>query len=80
MTCYWVQPRSEISVKGYGFFSFARNMWKIVGKNISKNLSGKYRRKRLDHAKPSTIDAIKPTSKKKRNSKNCRSNWLLDCK
>ena len=77
MTCYSVQPRSEISVKGYGFFSFARNMGKIVGKNISKNLSGKYRRKRLDHAKQSTIDAIKPTSKKKEIQKTAEATGYL---
>ena len=34
MTHYLIQPRGPVFVKGYGFFSFARNM----GKNISKNL------------------------------------------
>ena len=34
---YSVQPRDRIFAKGYGFLSFAKNM----GKNISKNLSGK---------------------------------------
>ena len=38
MTRYSVQPRYRIFVKGYGFLSFAKNM----GKNIRKNLSGKY--------------------------------------
>ena len=38
-------------------------MDKNIGKNISKNLSGKYRQKRLDHAKISATDAIK-TSKR----------------
>ena len=32
-----VQPRDRIFVKGYGFLSFARNMGKNAGKNISKN-------------------------------------------
>ena len=34
-------------------------MGKNIGKCISKNLSGKYSQKRLDHVKKSTIDAIK---------------------
>ena len=42
MTCYSVQPRDRIFVKGYGFLSFAKSMGKIICKNISKNLSGKY--------------------------------------
>ena len=43
--------RYSVFVKGYGFLSFAKNMVKIISKNISKNLSGKYSRKLLDHAK-----------------------------
>ena len=43
--------RYSVFVKGYGFSSFAKNMVKIISKNISKNLSGKYSRKLLDHAK-----------------------------
>ena len=39
---YSVQPRDRMFVKSYGFFSFAKNMGKIVGKNISENVSGKY--------------------------------------
>ena len=50
MRSYSVQPRDQIFVKGYGFFSFARNM----GKNIIKSLSSKYSQKLLDHAKQST--------------------------
>ena len=34
-------------------------MGKNNGKNISKNLSGKYSQKRLDHAKQSATDALK---------------------
>ena len=34
-----------------------------IGKNISKNLSGKYSRKVLDHAKQSVTNALKTTSK-----------------
>ena len=33
---YLVQLRDRIFVKGYGFLSFAKNMSKNVGKNISK--------------------------------------------
>ena len=43
-------------MKGYGFFSFA--------KNIGKNLSNKYGQKLLDSAKKSTTNAIKTTSKR----------------
>ena len=46
----------EIYVKGYGFLSFA--------KTIGKYSSNKYRKKLLDSAKKSTIDAIKTTSKR----------------
>ena len=31
MTCYFVQPRDEIFVKGYRFLSFAKNMDKKWG-------------------------------------------------
>ena len=34
-----------------------------TGKNISKNLSGKYIHKRLDHAKQSASDALKTSPK-----------------
>ena len=57
MTHYSVQPRDRISVKGYGFLSFAKNMGKNIGKNISKSLSSKYSQKRLDNAKKSAADA-----------------------
>ena len=38
MTCYPVQPRNWIFVKGYRFLSFAKNMGRNIGKNASKNL------------------------------------------
>ena len=44
-----------------------------IGKNISRNLSGKYSQKLLDHAKQSATDAFK-TDSKKSNSKNSGSN------
>ena len=37
-----VQPRDWTFVKGYEFFSFAKNMAKNIGKNLSKSLCGKY--------------------------------------
>ena len=43
--------RYSVFVKGYGLLSFAKNMVKIISKNISKNLIGKYSKKLLDHAK-----------------------------
>ena len=50
--------------------SFAKNTGKNIDKNISKNLSGKYgpgmlamRQKLFDHAKKSSIDALKTSSK-----------------
>ena len=38
-------------------------MGKNIGKDISKNFSGKYSQKLLDHAKKSSTDAIKTSSK-----------------
>ena len=68
---YSVQPRDRIFVKGYGFLSFAKNMAKNIGTNISKNLRGKYgsgmlavRQKLLDHAKKSATDSLKTSSKR----------------
>ena len=53
MTRYSVQPRDKILVKGYGFLGFflLKVSVKNTGKNISKNLSGKYSQKILDHVK-----------------------------
>ena len=64
MTRYSVQPRDRIFVKGYGFLPFAKNMGKNTGKQINKNLSGKYSEKLLDHAEQSATDVRKITSKK----------------
>ena len=58
MVGHSVQPRDRIFVKGYKFLSFAKNIGKYVGKSISKNLSGKYCWKLLDHAKQSAADAF----------------------
>ena len=69
MTRYSVQTRYRIFAKGYRFFSFAKNLIKIIGRNISKNLSSKYNpgmlathQKILDHAKQSATDAFKTAS------------------
>ena len=51
MMLYSVQPRDRIFVNGYGFVSFAKHMGKSIGKYISKNVSSKYRKNPLDHAK-----------------------------
>ena len=51
---YPIEPRDGIYVKGYGFFSFAKNM--------GKSLSNKYVQKLLDSAKKSTADATKTAS------------------
>ena len=53
---YSIKPRDRISVKRYGFLSFA--------KNIGKSLSNKYGQKLFDSAKKSTTDAIKTASKR----------------
>ena len=55
-----VQRRDRISVKGYGFLSFAKNMGKNIGNTIYKNLSSTYSQKLLNHA----IDAFKTAPEK----------------
>ena len=49
---YSAQLRDKIFLKGYGFLSFAKNMNKIIGQNISQSLNNKYSQKLL-HAKNS---------------------------
>ena len=63
---YSIKSRDRINIKGYGFFTSAKNM--------GKNLNNKYSQKLLDSAKKSTTDAVKTVSKKS-NSKSSRSNW-----
>ena len=50
----------NLKIKGYGFLSFCKN----IGKDISKNLSGKYGQNLPDHAKQSATDSIKTVSKR----------------
>ena len=59
MARYSVQPRDRIFVKGYGFLSITKNMYKNIGKTTGKNLSGKYIQRRLDHARSSTTNTLK---------------------
>ena len=42
----------------------AINLSKTVGRNISKNVYGKYSQKDLDHAKQSATDKLESNSKK----------------
>ena len=42
-----MQPRDWKLVKGYEFFSFAKNIGKNIGKKISANLSSRYSPGRL---------------------------------
>ena len=42
MMRYSVQPQYQIFVKSYGFLSFAKNISKNTGKNISYKLSRIY--------------------------------------
>ena len=64
MTCYLVDQRDGIFVRGYEFLSFAKNMGKNIGKNKSKSLNSKYSQELLDHAKQSATDAFKTSSKR----------------
>ena len=63
MTWYSVQRRDRISVKGYGFSSFAKIMGKNIGKK-SKSFSDKQSQKPLDHVRQSAKYALKTTSKR----------------
>ena len=45
------------------FLSFAKNMAKNIGTNISKSLRGKYSQRLIDHTKQSAINALKTHSK-----------------
>ena len=74
MLWYSAQSRAWIFVKGYEFLSFAKNMGRIFGKNISKNLSGRYSQKLLDYAKQSATD-IPKTMSNRVIQKNSRSKW-----
>ena len=57
---YSVEPRDRRCVKGDGFLSFAKD----ICKNIGENISNKYSQKLVDSAKKSETDAIKTASKR----------------
>ena len=67
MIYYSVQLKDR-TLKGYGFLSSVKNIGKSIGKSIGKNMikisSCKHSQKCFDHAKESTTDAIKTTSKR----------------
>ena len=44
--------------------SFAKNMVRSIGKNISKNLNNMYSQKLLDHTKESATDVFKTALKR----------------
>ena len=52
MTRYFIEPRTNRYVKGYGFLSFPRN------------LSNKYRKQLIAAATETGLDALKTASKK----------------
>ena len=61
---YSGQPKDQVFVKKNCWsMSFAKNMGKIVGKNLSKNASGKYSLEIFDHPKKSARDALKTIEK-----------------
>ena len=64
MMGYSVHPRYRRFVKSYQFLYFAENMSKNIGKDKSKNLSGKYNQKPLDNAKQSAQMRLKLLQKK----------------
>ena len=53
---YSIEPKNRVYVKGYRFFSFAKNMGTYS--------SNKYSKKLLHRTKKSTTVAIKTTSKR----------------
>ena len=76
MMRYSVQPRDQIFVKCYGFFSFTKNMGKNIGNNVSKNLSHKNSHKLLDRAKQYATDTFRTNSRRviKKRRRSNRSN------
>ena len=60
MTRYSNEARDEIFVKGYRFLSFTKN----ISENIGKNVSDKYSKIPLGHAKTFARVAFKITSKR----------------
>ena len=64
---YLIETRHRIFIKGFVFLSFAKNMGKDVGKNVSRSLDGKYSQQLLAHAQRKADS--------KRTIQSSRSNW-----
>ena len=60
---YSIEHRERRHVKGFGFFSFARNIGTHASK-VAKSMSNKYSQKLVGTAKKSATDAIKTASKR----------------
>ena len=75
---FLIQPRNWIFIDGYRFLSFAKNMAKYTGKNISKNVRGKYSQKLLYHAKQSVTDAKRIIQKTAEATGNLIGNIITD--
>ena len=58
MMCHSIQPRDILFVKGYGFFSFAKNMGKILIKKWEETSVVNAAKKLIDHAKQSATGAL----------------------
>ena len=63
MTHYSDERRDQQFVKNYRFLSFAENIRRNIGKNVSGNLCSKYSHTFLDHAKQSATDAFETAPK-----------------
>ena len=61
---YSIKPRDRIYVKGYGFWSFAKNMGKVLNNKCAATSATNIGQKLLDSAKKSITDAIKTASKR----------------
>ena len=80
MISYSVQSRGQLFVKGYAFLSFAKKVSENSGKNITKNLSGKYSQKPLGHAKQSATDTLETISNRvlqKKQQKQLLISWVI---
>ena len=56
MMHYSLQPRDRTFVKGYVFLSYAKNIGKDIGKNVSKKWIVNIAKKLLHHAKQSAAN------------------------
>ena len=59
MAHYSVQSRDRIFANSYEFLSYAKNMGRDIGKNVSKILSSKYSQILIDHANQCAADGLK---------------------